>query len=157
MLKYIFSAIFIALAWALVLVFHDIIPMWPAVLVTVVIVLILIALAIYKIIAAKNAASKIEKGLRDQAAQHSEGIRPDMAAEIAAMEAEFQKGVAALKGWAAGRSGRDALGVLPWYVMIWPVGVGQDHGDPQLGPEDAGRQGGQGARRGRHAQLRLVV
>ncbi len=125
MLKYVFSAIFIALAWALVLVFHDIIPMWPAIVVTVVIVLILIALAIYKLVAAKNAASKIEKGLRDQAAQHSEGIRPDMAAEIAAMESEFQKGVAALKGSAAGRSGRDALGVLPWYVMIGPSASGK--------------------------------
>ena len=125
MLKYIFAAVFIALAWALVLVFHDTIPMWPAILVTVVIVVALIALAIYRVLAAKSAATKIEKGLRDQAAQHSEGIRPDMAAEIAAMESEFQKGVAALKSSAAGRSGRDALGVLPWYVMIGPSASGK--------------------------------
>jgi len=125
MLKYIFAAVFIALAWALVLVFHDVIPMWPAIAVTVVIVLILMALAIYRLLAAKSAATKIEKGLRDQAAQHSEGIRPDMAAEIAAMESEFQKGVAALKGSVAGRSGRDALGVLPWYVMIGPSASGK--------------------------------
>ncbi len=125
MLKYIFAAIFIALAWALVLVFHDTIPMWPAIVVTVVIVVALIAWAIYRVLAAKSAATKIEKGLRDQAAQHSEGIRPDMAAEIAAMEAEFQKGVQALKGSAAGRSGRDALSVLPWYVMIGPSASGK--------------------------------
>ncbi len=130
--------------------------MWPAIVVTVVIVLALIALAIYRVLAAKSAATKIEKGLRDQAAQHSEGIRPDMAAEIAAMESEFQKGVQALKGSAAGRSGRDALSVLALVRDDRPVGVGQDHGDPQLGAEDAGRQGGQGARRRRHAQLRLV-
>ncbi len=125
MLKYIFAAIFIALAWALVLVFHDTIPMWPAIVATVVIVLALVALAIYRVVAAKSAATKIEKGLRDQAAQHSEGIRPDMAAEIAAMESEFQKGVQALKSSSAGRSGRDALGLLPWYVMIGPSASGK--------------------------------
>ena len=125
MLKYIFAAIFIALAWALVLVFHDTIPMWPAILATVVILVVLIALAIFRVLAAKSAATKIEKGLRDQAAQHSDGIRPDMAAEIAAMEAEFQKGVQALKGSAAGRNGRDAFSVLPWYVMIGPSASGK--------------------------------
>ena len=126
MLKYIFAAIFIALAWALVLVFHDVIPMWPAILVTVVILARVWSRS--RSIACwppRSAATKIEKGLRDQAAQHSEGIRPDMAAEIAAMEAEFQKGVAALKSSAAGRSGRDALGVLPWYVMIGPSASGK--------------------------------
>src|ERR1051325_5974089 len=125
MLKYIFAAIFIALAWALVLVFHDTIPIWPAVLVTVVIVVLLIAWAIYRVLAAKSAATKIERGLREQAAQHSEGIRPDMAAEIAAMEAEFQKGVAALKGSKMGRTGRDGLSILPWYVMIGPSASGK--------------------------------
>src|SRR3979490_2472043 len=104
MLKYIFAGFFIALAWALVLVFHDTVPMWPAIVATAVIVVALIALAIFRMRAAARAASKIEKGLRDQAAQHSEGIRPDMAAEIAAMEAEFQKGVQALKSSSIGRS-----------------------------------------------------
>ena len=37
MLKYIFAAIFIALAWAVVLVFHTVVPMWPAIVVTAVI------------------------------------------------------------------------------------------------------------------------
>ena len=51
--------------------------------------------------------------------------RPDLQAEIAAMEAEFQKGVAALKSSKLGRSGRDALGLLPWYVMIGPSASGK--------------------------------
>jgi type VI secretion system protein ImpL len=125
MLKYIFAGIFIALAWALVLVFHDTIPLWPAIAVTAVIVVALIAWAIFRMLAHKSAANKIERGLRDQAKQHSEGIRPDMAAEIAAMEAEFQKGVSALKGSKIGRSGRDAFGILPWYVMIGPSASGK--------------------------------
>ena len=37
MLKYIFAAIFIALAWAVVLVFHTVVPMWPAIVATAVI------------------------------------------------------------------------------------------------------------------------
>ncbi len=39
MLKYIFAAIFVVLAWAAVLVFHDVLPLWPAIVVTVLIVL----------------------------------------------------------------------------------------------------------------------
>jgi type VI secretion system protein ImpL len=124
-LKYIFAAIFIALAWALVLVFHDSLPLWPAVVASAVIVVGLVALALYRVMAAKKAASKIENGLRDQAARHNEGVRPDMQGEIAAMEAEFQKGVQALKSSKIGRSGRDALSLLPWYVMIGPSASGK--------------------------------
>jgi type VI secretion system protein ImpL len=124
-LKYVFAAIFVALAWALVLVFHDSVPLWPAIVATAVIVVGLIALAIFRVIAAQKAALKIEKGLRDQAAQHAGGVRPDMAGEIAAMEAEFQKGVQALKSSKVGRSGRDALSLLPWYVMIGPSASGK--------------------------------
>src|ERR1700750_2275654 len=120
MLKYIFSAIFVALAWALVLVFRDMLPLWPAVAVTVFIVLLLVALAVFKILAARKAAAAIESGLRDQASRQNEGMRPDLQAEIAAMEAEFDKAVGALKSSKLGRSGRDALGLLPWYVMIGP-------------------------------------
>jgi type VI secretion system protein ImpL len=124
-LKYIFAAIFVALAWALVLVFHDTLPMWPAIAATSVIVALLIAYAIYKIVAAKKAATAIERGLRDQAAKHGDNARPDLQAEIAAMEAEFQRGVQALKSSKVGRSGRDALSILPWYVMIGPSASGK--------------------------------
>jgi type VI secretion system protein ImpL len=124
-LKYIFGAIFVALAWTLVLVFHDFLPMWPAVIATVVIVGGLAALAIFRVVAARRAASAIERGLRDQAEKHNDGARPDLQAEIAAMAAEFQKGVQALKSSKIGRSGRDALSLLPWYVMIGPSASGK--------------------------------
>ena len=125
MLKYIFAAIFVALAWAIVLVFHDVVPMWPAVLVTVLIVLGLAALVVFRMLLAKRAANAIERGLRDEAARAGANMRPDLAAEIEAMQAEFAKAVAALKSSKLGRSGRDALGLLPWYVMIGPSASGK--------------------------------
>src|ERR1017187_567636 len=125
MLKYIFATIFIGLAWALVLVFRELLPMWPAVVATAVIGGGLVAYLAFRAIAARRAAAAIEKGLRDQASQHAGGIRPDLQAEIAAMEAEFEKAVQTLKNSKLGRSGRDALGLLPWYVMIGPSASGK--------------------------------
>ena len=124
MLKYIFGGIFIALSWAAVLVFRNVLPLWPAIVVTAVIVLGLAAYVLIKMLASQKAASAIEKGLKD-AAGGGEGMRPDLQAEIEAMQAEFQKAVSALKSSKLGRSGRDALGLLPWYVMIGPSASGK--------------------------------
>src|SRR3569623_281602 len=110
-MKYIFGGIFIALSW-------------PAVVVTAVIVLGIAAYVLIKMFASQKAASAIEKGLKD-AAGGGEGMRPDLQAEIEAMQAEFQKAVSALKSSKLGRSGRDALGLLPWYVMIGPSASGK--------------------------------
>jgi type VI secretion system protein ImpL len=125
MLKYIFSAVFIALAWAVVLVFHEFVPMWPAIVVTAVIVLALVAFVVVKILAAKRAAAKLESALDEEAERQQSSMRPDQIAEIKAMSAEFRKAVAALKSSKLGRSGRDALGMLPWYVIIGPPGAGK--------------------------------
>ena len=124
MLKYIFGGIFIALSWAAVLVFRNVLPIWPAIVVTAVIVLGIAAYVLIKMFASQKAASAIEKGLKD-AAGGGEGMRPDLQAEIEAMQAEFQKAVSALKGSKLGRNGRDALGLLPWYVMIGPSASGK--------------------------------
>src|SRR3569623_1054079 len=74
--------------------------------------------------ASQKAASAIEKGLKD-AAGGGEGRRPDLQAEIEAMQAECQMAVSARKGSKLGRNGRDALGLLPWYVMIGPSASGK--------------------------------
>ncbi|HET6279437.1 MAG TPA: type VI secretion system membrane subunit TssM, partial [Polyangia bacterium] len=124
MLKYIFGSIFVALAWALVLVFHDVVPLWPAIVATAVIGGGLFAYALYRVLAVRRAAAAIEEGLRDQG-RRNDGMRPDLQAQIGAMEAEFQKAVNALKSSKLGRSGRDALGLLPWYVMIGPSASGK--------------------------------
>src|SRR4051794_9555360 len=73
----------------------------------------------------QKAAAKLESALDEQARDQSSHMRPDQMAEIGAMQAEFRKAVGALKASKIGRSGRDALGVLPWYVIIGPPGAGK--------------------------------
>ena len=124
MLKYIFGAIFIALAWAAAIVFSGIAALfWAAIAVTVVVVVGLATWAIVKAIATKRAASAIEAGLGDAAGKSN--MRPDQQAEITAMQVEFQKAIAGLKSSRLGHKGRDALGLLPWYVIIGPPGAGK--------------------------------
>jgi type VI secretion system protein ImpL len=124
-LKYIFAAIFVALSWAVVLVFHQHVPIWPAIAVTVLIVIGMLCLALYRMAKSQRAAAKLESALDAQARDQSSQMRPDQVAEISAMQAEFRKAVGALKASKLGRTGRDALGVLPWYVIIGPPGAGK--------------------------------
>jgi type VI secretion system protein ImpL len=123
-LKYIFGAIFIALVWAAAIVFHGISVLFiAAIVVTAVVVLGLAAYAIIKAIATHKAASAIEQGLGDLSGRSN--IRPDQQAEITAMQVEFQKAIAGLKSSRLGHKGRDALGLLPWYIIIGPPGAGK--------------------------------
>ncbi len=123
MLKYIFAAVFAVLAWAAVLVFG--LPLWPAIVATGVIVLVLIAAFLIGRLNAKRAASKIERGLEDQGKRHAKGGRPDRQHEIASMQDEFRKAVRALKTSKLGRGGGDALATLPWYAIVGPPGGGK--------------------------------
>ncbi len=124
MLKYIFGGIFVALAWAAAIVFSGVsVLLWAAVAVTIVVVVGLATWAIVKAIATKRAASAIEAGLGELSGKSS--IRPDQQAEITAMQVEFQKAIAGLKSSRLGHKGRDALGILPWYIIIGPPGAGK--------------------------------
>ena len=128
MLKYIFAAIFIALAWALVLVFHDVVPMWPAIVVTAVIVVGLVALrARSRCWRAKKAASAIERGpARSGLAPERGGMRPDLRGrDRGDGRPSSRRASRPSRRSKLGRSGRDALGVLPWYVMIGPPASGK--------------------------------
>src|SRR6185436_7089882 len=49
--------------------------------------------------------------------------RPDQQPEIQALQSEFGKAVSALKSSKIARGKSDALGVLPWYVIIGPPGA----------------------------------
>ena len=124
MLKYIFGAIFVALVWAAAIVFHGVSALfWAAIIVTAVVVVGLATWAILKAVATKRAASAIEAGLGDTGGKSN--IRPDQQAEITAMQVEFQKAISGLKSSRLGHKGRDALGVLPWYIIIGPPGAGK--------------------------------
>ncbi|PRQ03606.1 hypothetical protein ENSA5_14090 [Enhygromyxa salina] len=120
MLKYIFAALLILVVWGLWWFLK--LPIWIAVVATIVIVLVLVAVIVWGIVKARRAANKIEKALASQGAAQAAGARPDMQADINAMSSEFNKAVGALKG---SRLGKEALYALPWYVIIGPPGVGK--------------------------------
>ena len=121
MLKYIVGFIFVALTWAAALVFRGVTPLfWVAVGVTGLVVLGLVAYDLLRLRAARRASSALENGLGQEA-----GIRPDQQAEIAAMQSEFRKALHSLKSSRLGHRGGDALGALPWYVIIGPSGAGK--------------------------------
>ena len=124
MLKYIFSVLLIAAVWTTVLLLE--LPMWIAIVATVVILAILITIVVYRIYKAKKAAKEIEKALQAQADQHASRARPDLQADIEAMRGEFTKAVAALKtSKLGGKSAAEALYALPWYMIIGPPGSGK--------------------------------
>lgn len=125
MLKYIFSALLIGAVWAVVVLLEF--PMWIAIVATAVILLILVTIVLVKILRAKKAAREIEKALQAQAAAQSASARPDLKAEVDAMQNEFLKAVAALKTskLGGGKKGADALYALPWYMIIGPPGAGK--------------------------------
>jgi type VI secretion system protein ImpL len=119
-LKYIFAALLILAVWGLWW-WLDL-PLWIAIVATVVIVLVLVGIIVWGIVKARMAANKIEKALAKQGAAQAAGARPDMQADINAMSSEFHKAVAALK---TSKLGKEALYALPWYVIIGPPGVGK--------------------------------
>lgn len=100
-------------------------PLWPAVFTTFVAVFGAVLLWVWRRLRARQAAGEIEKSLQSQADAHAASVRPDQQAEIDALRAEFQKAVAALKTSKLARGGRDALALLPWYVIIGPPGAGK--------------------------------
>ncbi len=124
MLKYIFGILFIALSWAAVFVFDEM-PMWPAIAVTAVVVLGLLLFVVLRAVLAKKSAGQIEAALSEGANKHGSTMRPEMQAQIEAMKLEFDKALRTLKSSRTGKGSRNALGVLPWYVIIGPPGSGK--------------------------------
>jgi type VI secretion system protein ImpL len=119
----IIAALVVAATWAVVLFLP--VPSWVAVVVTLVAVAAVVGLLLWRRHKARAAANEIERTLKSQADAHAETIRPDQQAEIDAMQAEFQKAIAALKGSKLARGGRDALALLPFYMIIGPPGAGK--------------------------------
>ena len=123
MLKYIVGLIFIGLTWAAAFVFRGVTPLiWVAITVTVVVGLGLAILDLVRVLGNRRSSAALEQGL---AGEDSAGMRPDQQAEIAAMQAEFQKALRSLKSSRLGHKGGDVLGALPWYVIIGPPGAGK--------------------------------
>jgi type VI secretion system protein ImpL len=120
MLKYFFGLIFVALAWAACYVFQDLLSFRPAIAVTALVIFIFVLMAVYSSLKGKSAAKKIERALAGQAKDQQGSARPEVRAQIVQMQQEFDRAVGALKA-----KGQNALGVLPWYVIIGPPGSGK--------------------------------
>lgn len=123
MWKYIVAVVVIALAWGLGLYFgvHWAFPLG----LTILVVAGLGGWVGFQTWRARRAARELERGLAAQALDQAKHARPDLQAEMAQMQAEFQKAVQALKSSKLGQSGVDALYALPWYVIVGPPGSGK--------------------------------
>lgn len=123
MLWYILAAIVVALVWASVIILE--LPLWIGIAVTAAVVAGLIAWFVVRRINQSKSARELEKAIHDQADAHAKNVRPDLQPEIQQMQAEFAKAVSSLKSSKLARGGRDALSVLPWYMIIGPPGSGK--------------------------------
>ncbi len=119
----ILSILFLGLLWFVALWLG--LPIWLPIAVTAALALAWAFLLVWRRLQARRAAGQIEKALQSQADAQTQGARPDQQAEIQGMQGEFQKAVAALKSSKLARGGRDALAVLPWYLIIGPPGSGK--------------------------------
>ncbi|AKF82216.1 IcmF [Myxococcus fulvus 124B02] len=120
-----FIAVFIVMVWTVVILFS--LPLWGAIVPTVLLVAIVIGAYLYQRHLASKAARDIERELGVQADAQLQSVRPDQQEEIQAMQAEFSKALQSLKSskLARARQGKDALSVLPWYMIIGPPGSGK--------------------------------
>lgn len=117
------SIFLVAVSWVAVWFLR--LPVLVGVGLTLVVVLPWVGVLAWRRWKAARAAGEIEKALRSQADAHAQSARPDQQGEIEAMEAEFAKAIQALKGSKLARGGKDALAVLPWYMIIGPPGAGK--------------------------------
>src|SRR5690606_7440971 len=127
MLKYIVSFIVVLAAWvAWFLLLPDSEPyVWVPLVFTVLVAVVLIAIAVTRRLRARRAARELEKALAAQAAEQARSARPDMQADILQMQQEFQKAIGALKSSKLAKGGEDALYALPWHLIVGPPGSGK--------------------------------
>lgn len=124
MLKYLIAAVVIAASWLTWWLVEGI-PLWAPIVLSSVAVLVVAAIVIYGRYRSAKAARELEKALGQQASQQMESARPDLQPELDEVRAEFEKAIGALKGSKLGRGRRDALYILPWYLIIGPPGSGK--------------------------------
>jgi type VI secretion system protein ImpL len=123
MIALVLSVFLIALSWAAF--FFAQLPLGIAIAATAALALAWVAALAYRRFTSTKAAGDIEGGLHAQARADAASARPDQQPEIEALQAEFNKAVQALKASKLGRGGRDALALLPWYLLIGPPGSGK--------------------------------
>lgn len=92
---------------------------------TLLVVAFLVARFVYRRVRAARASRAIERALAKQAEQFAGRAPPDQQPQIAALKAEFDRAVTAIRSSKLGKGGTGALYALPWYVIIGPPGTGK--------------------------------
>jgi type VI secretion system protein ImpL len=123
-LKYLIAAVVIVASWLTWWLVEGL-PLWAPIALTVLAVLAVVGIIIYSRAQSAKAARELENALAQQASQQVESARPDLQPELDEIRAEFQKAIKALKSSKLGRGRRDALYILPWYLIIGPPGSGK--------------------------------
>ena len=95
MLALVIAGILLVLAWIAAWLLE--LPLWIPLLLTVLTLIGIAFVFVVRRILAQRKAGQIERALMAQAASAHDSMRPDLAAEIESMSAEFHKAVAALK------------------------------------------------------------
>lgn len=121
MVKFIVGSVVVVLSWTVAILLG--LPRWIPTLATLLVGLVILLVVGFAKLRERRAARELEKALERQAAHDAATARPDLQHEIAEMQAEFQKAVAALK--ASKKGGKKALYALPWYAIIGPPGSGK--------------------------------
>lgn len=105
----------------------DIFPLWIPIVTTVVVVLFIVGLLVYRRVRAARAARALENAIAQQAQDQALNAKPEMRAEIQELNRQISDGIAALKRskLGSGKSGSSALYELPWYVIVGPPGAGK--------------------------------
>jgi type VI secretion system protein ImpL len=100
---------------------------WMPAAVTGAVVLFVVGILVFRRIRAARAARALEKAIAQQAQEQALAAKPERVAEIQELHKQIQQGINALKAskLGGGKSGADALYVLPWYVMVGPPGAGK--------------------------------
>ena len=91
------------------------------------VLLLTILLVVVSFLRANRSADRIERSIRQQAEQQLMSARPDRRSEIEEMQRQLNQAIERLKQSKLGRgkSGRNALYALPWYLFIGPPGSGK--------------------------------
>jgi type VI secretion system protein ImpL len=117
-------AVVLAALWTVTLLTS--LPLWVAIVVTVVALLAFVGVLVFRRVRAASRAAALERELLRQASHQAEGARPDRRAEIVELQTQMKAALATLKrSKLGGTGGQSALYALPWYVIVGPPAAGK--------------------------------